>query len=180
MGVTLIRHTRLKTADGICYGRTDLDVADTFNQEADAVLRLAPIAKIIVSSPLTRCQKLASALANARGLNIQTDMRLREMDFGAWEGRRWSDLPRAELDAWAEDFLHARAHGGECIAMLRARTLEAIAEYRASDDTYLVVTHAGVIKAALSDGDKADNFSAHVDFGGVVKLPAERTIRNTK
>ena len=180
MCVTLIRHTKLKVAKGICYGRTDLNVADTFQQEADSVLRVAPVAQIIVSSPLTRCQKLAGFLANAHGLNIQTDMRLQEMDFGAWEGRRWSDIPKAELDAWAADFLHARAHGGESVAMLRVRTLEAIVEFRASGDTYLVVTHAGVIKAALSDGDKADNFSTQAEFGGIVKLPAERAIRNTK
>lgn len=180
MGLTLIRHTKLKAAGGLCYGRTDLDVASTFNQEADAVLRLAPVAEIIVSSPLTRCQKLANFLAKVHGLSIRTDWRLQEMDFGAWEGKRWSDIPKAELDAWAADFLHARPHGGESVAMLRTRTVEAIAEYHASDNTYLVVTHAGVIKAALSDGDDAEHFSTHVEFGGIVKLPADSAIRNSK
>ena len=171
MGVTLIRHTKLKAADGVCYGRTDLDVADTFEEEAALVIEQAPAADAIISSPLTRCQKLAHQIAAALSIDVTLDPRLQEMNFGAWEGRRWSEIPQVELDAWAADFLHARPHKGESVAMLRERTMTALAEYGACDQSHILVTHAGVIKAALSDGDSADNFSIHVEFGGVVKLP---------
>ena len=171
MGLTLIRHTKLKAADGVCYGRTDLDVADTFHEEAQTVIKSAPAADVIVSSPLTRCQKLAHQIAAAHGLAVELDPRLQEMNFGAWEGQRWSEIPKAELDAWAADFLNARPHGGESVAMLRDRTMTALAEYGAPDQSHILVTHAGVIKAALSEGDSADDFSIHVEFGGVVRLP---------
>ncbi len=171
MGVTLIRHTKLKLADGVCYGRTDLDVANTFEDEARIVLKAAPEADVIISSPLTRCQKLAHYIAAARGLTVQLDIRLQEMNFGAWEGQRWADIPKIELDAWAADFLNARPHGGESVAMLRDRTGDAVADYGTRDHRHILITHAGVIKAALSDGDSADDFSTHVDFGGAITLP---------
>ena len=56
------------------------------------------------------------------------DERLREFDFGTWEGVRWDAIPRAELDAWAADFFHARPHGGESVHMLRERVETAIAD----------------------------------------------------
>lgn len=171
MGIILVRHTTLKVAAGTCYGRTDLQVADTFNAEADKVVQNLPKANTIISSPLTRCRQLAKVIASARKLDVKTDARLQEMDFGSWEGQRWSDIPREELDAWATDFLNARPHGGESVTMLRERVIDAIADYQACEGPHLLITHAGVIKAALSDGDGADNFSTQVDFGGIVRLP---------
>ena len=57
------------------------------------------------------------------------------MDFGRWEGLPWSAVPRAELDAWAADLMHARPHGGESVAMLLARTRRALARCRAAPAT---------------------------------------------
>lgn len=171
MGVTLVRHTSLNVTAGTCYGRTDLEVADTFKAEADQVVQNLSPAAAIISSPLTRCRQLATAIASAQKLDVKVDPRLQEMDFGSWEGQRWSEIPRGELDAWADDFLNARPHGGESVAMLRRRTIDALDDYHACEGTHLLITHAGVIKAALSDGDDADNFSTQVDFGGIIKLP---------
>ncbi len=171
MGIILVRHTTPKVAAGICYGQTDLHVADSFAAEAAIVLKNLPEADAIIASPLMRCQVLANHIASARKLDVKTDPRIQEMDFGRWEGQRWSDIPKAEMDAWAADFLNARPHGGESVAMLRDRTVDAVSTYQACEGTYLLITHAGVIKAAISDGDKADDFSTHVDFGGIVNLP---------
>ena len=98
------------------------------------------------------------------------DKRLIEMDFGRWEGCLWSEIPRSELDEWANDFLHARPHGGESVAILRIRTREALQDVDISRGPALVVTHAGVIKAALSKGDTADAFDTSVPFGGFVEM----------
>jgi len=176
MGLTLIRHTRPMGAEGLCYGRTDLDVAETFHAEARAVLAAAPLTDIIITSPLQRCRKLAQHIAVARGQDLQVDDRIQEMNFGNWEARLWADIPAAELDAWAADFLHARPHGGESVSMLRARTNEALTHYRTSGKTHLIVTHAGIIKTALSDGDRSENFSGNVDFGGMATLPLQKAI----
>ena len=93
------------------------------------------------------------------------------MDFGAWEGIAWADVPKFELDAWAADFLHARPHGGESVAMLKTRTQKALHEISHAGQACLVVTHAGVIKTALANGDEAANYNESVGFGKWTELP---------
>ena len=101
------------------------------------------------------------------------DERLREFDFGAWEGVPWDNIPRSELDAWATDFFHARPHGGESVRMLHERVGAAIADYRRSGASHVVVTHAGVIKAALARAGHPDGWKAVVGFGASIRLPPE-------
>ena len=171
MHLTLVRHTRPLVPDGVCYGATDLDVASTFEAEAARVVDALPPAGELLTSPLRRCRRLAEYIGAARNLVPEVDERLREMDFGSWEGMAWDDIPRAELDAWAGDFLHARPHGGENVLMLRERTWAAIGDYRRSGASHIVVTHAGIIKAALARNGDPAAWKFHVDFGGNVRLP---------
>jgi alpha-ribazole phosphatase len=86
---------------------------------------------------------LARAIAGPRPVTI--DARLQEMDFGAWEGQLWSALPRADLDRWAADVAGFRPPGGECFHDVLARLRDALNILRAP---HLIVTHAGVIRAA--------------------------------
>ena len=170
MRLTLVRHTRPAVPDGICYGVTDVDVAPTFEDEADRIVAALPAAERLSTSPLGRCRRLAERIGMARGLVPVVDDRLREMDFGAWEGVPWDSIPRAELDAWADDFFHARPHGGESVYRLRERAGCAIDEYRSSGFSLIVVTHAGIIRAARALRGHADGWSTHTKFGGWVTL----------
>lgn len=171
MHVILVRHTRPAVSAGVCYGITDLDVAPTFDDEASAILVTLPVADRLVSSPLRRCRRLAERIGAARGMAPTFDERLREFDFGTWEGVPWDAIPRTELDAWATDFFHARPHGGETVHMLHERVEAALAEFRRRDESHVVITHAGVIKAALAQSGHHDGWKATVEFGAVVRLP---------
>lgn len=165
-----MRHLRPAVAEGVCYGVTDLDLAEGQEAALAAVLEGLPAITAIATSPLRRCRILAEAIAARRGLTARLDPRLMEMDFGAWEGLAWNDIPRAELDQWAADFLHARPHGGESVAQLQDRTRAALAEYRAAPGASLLVTHAGVIKAALATGPRAEDWPASLAFGEFVTI----------
>ena len=180
MGVTFLRHTTPRVAPGTCYGRTDLPLADSFEDEAAAVARAMPDAARIVSSPLQRCRRLAQHLADLAGLPLTIDPRLIEMDFGNWEGRLWSDIPRAEIEAWTGDFLHARPHGGESVAMLRARALDAATALYSEPGPTLAVTHAGVIKAVFAEGDEAAHFQTEIEFGGFAVMARRERGPNQK
>ena len=171
MALILVRHTRPLIADGVCYGVTDLDLAPTFDDEAARVVAAIPPAERLVTSPLGRCRRLAERVGAAKSLVPVVDPRLREMDFGAWEGVPWSAIPRNELDAWAADFLHARPHGGESVHMLNERSRSAIADYRATGLSHIVVTHAGVIKAVRAQDRHPSAWKSDVEFGGVVTMP---------
>lgn len=166
----LMRHLAPAIAPGTCYGVTDLALAEGHEAALAAVIAMLPTLDGVITSPLRRCRILADSIAARAGLTASPDARLREMDFGAWEGRAWDDIPRAELDAWAADFLHARPHGGESVAQLQARTRLALAEHGARPGLHLIVTHAGVIKAALATGPRAEDWPPSLAFGEIVTI----------
>ncbi|MCC5971792.1 MAG: histidine phosphatase family protein [Pararhodobacter sp.] len=172
MALILLRHTRPEGAEGLCYGRTDLPLAADFGAEAARLARDLPPFTRILSSPLSRCLRLAEALAAARARPLMVDARLVEMDFGRWEGQRWAAIARAELDAWATDLTGARPHGGETVAELASRSARALTEAMAGPVPALVVCHAGVIKAALAARQGAQGWRAQPDYGSWLQLGA--------
>lgn len=147
----LVRHAAPLVAPGICYGRLDLAADPQATQQAaQALAQALPPGAIVRHSPLLRCTQLAQALRGLRpDLCSQADTRLQEMDFGQWEGRAWNTLPRAELDAWAND-LHAYAPGGgEPLAWMLARIQAALDHARQNmpDNADVVwISHAGVAR----------------------------------
>jgi alpha-ribazole phosphatase len=141
--VFLIRHPRPAVAPGICYGSSDLDLADDVLECAARLRQALPAPIALYSSPLQRCRRLAEAL---RGAPVY-DERLREIDFGAWEMRSWNEIPCAELDAWAAAPLDYVPPGGESVSALRARVTAFLDEHSGRDGEDLaVVTHAGVMR----------------------------------
>jgi alpha-ribazole phosphatase len=169
MKLLLIRHTAVTGTDGICYGRTDVPLADSFAAEAAAVrAALPPPPWTLYASPALRCRLLAETF----GLPVTVDARLGEVDFGDWDGCAWNDLPRPALDGWCADFVHARPPNGESFTDLIARAEAFVADIarRHPDGTVLAVTHAGIIRAllALRRGlGYAEAFSIAVPYGSI-------------
>ncbi len=142
----LWRHPTPDAPPGLCYGRLDIGLARAAEAEIAAAVAAAPPLSVVVSSPAFRARRLAEALATASGAPLTIEPRLVELDFGAWEGRRWFALPRDETDHWAEDPWRRAPPGGETFASLHARVAAALAEAPAGAG---IVTHAGPIRAAL-------------------------------
>lgn len=149
MQVFLIRHPPPCVEAGICYGRLDLDCADPAPYAA-ALHPLIPPGTLIFSSPLRRARRLAEALAQALEADLRLDDRLREIDFGAWEGQRWDAIARPEIDAWAADVLGYAPPGGESVAALQIRA-HAFADALEADGHAhaAVVSHAGMLRALV-------------------------------
>ncbi|WP_395057161.1 histidine phosphatase family protein [Polaromonas sp.] len=150
MTLWLVRHAPVLLAPGCCYGA--LDVAADAAATSAAALALAdvlPKGLRVSTSPLQRCEQLAQALHGLRpDLMLASDARLREMNFGSWEGRRWDAIAQSEFDAWTADFAgHAVGDHGETVHAVMTRVGEAFDELR--DDADAVwITHAGIIRAA--------------------------------
>ena len=139
----LVRHPQPKIDPGICYGSLDVE-AENAQAVAERLRTELPPGLPVWSSPLRRCRDLAERLHPAPVF----DARLREMDFGAWEGRPWDAIPRAELDAWAADVAGYAPPGGESAQAVQQRILSFVAALTA--DEAVVVTHAGVIRTLLA------------------------------
>ena len=149
MSLWLARHARPQIQSGICYGALDMDADPAATQAAAYLLAQELRRGIDVQvSPLRRCQQLAQALAPLRAdLRFRDEPRLREMDFGTWEGVAWADIPRAAVDAWTTDFATHRFGGKESANELLARVAGAWDALQTGDDT-LWIAHAGVAHAA--------------------------------
>jgi alpha-ribazole phosphatase len=175
----LIRHTSVSGTEGLCYGRSDVALSGNFEADAASVeAALPPGPWVVYSSPSRRCVRLAERL----GAPVLIDNRLSELDFGAWDGRAWDDLPRDCLDAWCHDYVQGRPPGGESFADLASRALsfaEGVAA-RHAGRCVLAVTHAGVIRALVGRSHGiplADAFSVDVAFGSLHPVNAKDLVR---
>lgn len=180
----LVRHPAPQVEPGVCYGRADVEVAPAQLKEAAARLGgILPAALPVYSSPARRCMQLAQRLHPTPIL----DARLAEMDFGTWELRAWSQIARAEVDAWADDLLHYRPGGGENVLAVARRVLSfraALAEQEVREA--IVVCHAGtmrLLEAAQGEGDleeigrRAAQRAHHIGYGEVRVVEFDALLR---
>ena len=148
----------------MCYGRTDLPLADPAAAVRLAA-RLSAMAATFWTSPLQRCRMVALARGPHR-----VDARLQELDFGAWESLKWDAVPRAELDAWAADVWHVGPPGGETGAALVARVEAFFSDLPAGQ--HVVISHGGPLKvlAALARGTAVDLLAPAQPLGAMVSI----------
>ncbi len=169
MPIGLIRHTRLAGAPGLCYGRSEVPLAASFDAEVAAVRAQLPWSpEVVWTSPAARCRRLAERL----GGTLREDARLQELHFGAWEGRVWESFRGPESEAWALNPWALRPPGGETGEELWRR----VADFRAelargrAAQRVVVVTHAGVIRAWRTQAEGrtwADSLTLPVEFGAL-------------
>jgi alpha-ribazole phosphatase len=149
MRVALIRHSTPRIAPGICYGR--LDVAVDLSAEEQTLSKLVSEpglhgARRVWTSPAVRCRCLADAIARSLSSPLSVDHRLWELNFGAWEGQAWATIDRADLDRWAASLLTCAPPGGESGAELIARIREFHVDLRSAQQDCVVVSHGGPLK----------------------------------
>jgi len=155
MELHLIRHPRPDVPAGVCYGQTDVGLAES---AADVATRLRPHLPAqfeLHASPLARARLLAEQLGTPT-----LDDRLKEMHFGAWELQPYDQLGDA-VDKWASDPLGFSAPGGESAHDLTRRVRHWLDELLAhqTSEPIVVVAHGGPLR---------------VIAGHLLALPAER------
>ncbi|HSD37936.1 MAG TPA: alpha-ribazole phosphatase family protein [Rhodocyclaceae bacterium] len=139
----LVRHAAVAVPAGVCYGRSDVQLAEPVAALARSLSLVLPPVIPVFTSPLSRCLLLAQAISALPVI----DPRLAEMNFGAWEMQRFDDIPRTQIDAWAADPLGFRAPGGETGAEVALRAEMALAEIIASGSEAIIVSHGGPLRA---------------------------------
>lgn len=166
----LIRHPRTGARPGLCYGRHEPPRGAHTTAAVNRLAAQLARPSAVTSSPAARCLAPARVLARrfARGLTIDPDWL--ELDFGAWEGRLWSRIDRAQSDPWALDPLRRSPPGGERFADMLERVGKAL---RRAPDGAAVVTHAGAIRAALmlTGGWTFERaFAAPIPYAGAIEV----------
>ena len=177
MRLYIIRHTPVDVPSGTCYGSSDVALSADWPEHLDKIRCKLPLDKItehnLYASPLTRCATLANELGPAPTF----DHRLKEMDYGEWEGTSWADLDPAQRNAWVADFEGYRTPHGESLGDVYTRAtpcIEEIAEH--THETAFVVTHGALIRCLIAYGMGLALNNAgrmQIDYGGVSRLLIE-------
>ena len=166
MKITLIRHTRVAVETGICYGWSDVGVAPSFETSRVKENISNEQFDIVYSSPLSRCRKLAAFCGFHEPI---LDDRLKELNFGEWEMKKWDDLTDPRLELWYKDWIHLPAGGGESYENQCRRVAQFLDELRHSGHTdACIFTHRGVIACAMVYAGICpieESFSIEVDYG---------------
>ncbi len=155
------------------HGQTDWNVAGRWQGQADPPLnergreqarglpgRLdgQPL-EAIYTSDLQRARDTAAAVAEAFGLPLRVEKRLREINQGEWEGMLGVDIAEQYPEAWEArrvDPLHARPPGGESVVEVAERVWAAIDDITRAHPAgpVLIVSHGLALATVLCRVEK--------------------------
>lgn len=174
MEVILIRHTSVDVPHGTCYGWTDVPVRSTFEAEAAETLHqlktYGPL-DAVYSSPLTRARKLAEYCGHPSPI---VDDRLKEMNMGEWEMKRYDDIEGPYIEQWYQDYMHLPTPGGESFPMQYQRVAAFLDELRQQPyHRVAIFAHGGVLVCAGIYGGlfpQAEAWDHLVPYGGIERI----------
>lgn len=107
--------------------RTDPALSPEGRRQAEQTARFLSSAglKKVFSSPLLRARETAEAIATPHGLDVITVDDLVEVDVGLWEGRNWTEIEKADPEAYRAFMENAAENpylGGETVAAVLERS----------------------------------------------------------
>ncbi|MFT5721786.1 MAG: alpha-ribazole phosphatase [Motiliproteus sp.] len=172
--IDLLRHGAC--SDGKIYrGRTDSPLSSRGWTQMRAVMASSHSSgwQSVYSSPLQRCLLPARQLTERLGVSLHEEPRLRELDFGAWDGqlqqRVWQQQQSQVLAFWQDPIAHPPP-GSESIRSLQQRVAAQLLQWLMDkelmdkelmdqgsedgagppkDSRLLCITHGGVIRTLL-------------------------------
>jgi len=183
--IYLIRHGETDwNQDLRLMGRLDIPL----NERGWAQMRaLVPLlegcgATRVHTSPVLRTVQSAAILAEALGLETVHEPRLREMEFGKWEGRSYGDLMALpEFQAYFTRPAETRIPDVEDLKAVQKRAVDFMRELWTHEaEAAVAVTHADIIRTILAHSLRMDlNFYLRigVDNGSLTLL--ERSLVGT-
>ena len=143
------------------HGETDWNLGRRVQGHTDIPLNAAGLAQAtaladllahepltgVFSSDLSRALTTATAVAERHGLEVTVDARLREKNFGTWEGLTDVEIaerfPAAQRGQWGD------GETTEEVAVRVMGVLDSIRELH-PQGSVLVVSHGGPLRAALA------------------------------
>lgn len=108
--------------------------------------------KLIFSSPFRRCFETALEVKKILKVDLVTDIRLKEVNYGKWQGLTTEKVkekfPRIFRDR-GNDPVNVAPPEGETLSEMQKRVIESIKEIISTNKNSLVITHGSCIHAIL-------------------------------
>lgn len=176
--IYLVRHSEVYNPNKLCYGQSEMPLEENFTVAFDWVkdkLNLHPEAAVY-SSPLRRCTKLANYLGDG---DFLTNELISDVDFGTWEMKEWSGIPKKELQNWQKDFVHYKVKNGESFIDVYDRSVEFFEDMldQSDDENLVIITHSGVIRSIVAyilDFPLENVFNLQIDNSSISKITCDK------
>ena len=159
MNLLLIRHGQTNWNLKQCFqGQSDIPLNETGRKQAQALADRLSAEQLdhVYVSDLQRAVETANIILRTSGYkpNLHPDSRLREVNFGAWEGLTYDEIKAKypePLAAWENDIFKNAPPNGETLEQLSARVQSVLDELCAKhqDQTVLIVAHGGVLQTLI-------------------------------
>ena len=157
--IIIIRHGETEwNKTGRFQGHSDVPLSAQGRAQAEALGRNLVIDHVdaIYASDLTRAMETAAPLAERFGLEVISDPLLRELNFGAWEGRNFNDINAENPDAmknFYNDPEQANIPGSEPFPEFQRRVAGRVREIVAQErgKRVVIVSHGASIRILLAD-----------------------------
>ena len=154
----LVRHGETDwNAEGRIQGMLDVPLNALGMQQA--ALTAAELARSVdiadmVSSDLVRTRETTTPIAEATGFEPRFDARIRERNFGVWQGKTYEEwrvldaVGMARYNAGDPDY---GPEGGETASQFLKRCVDAVTDLvlGSEEKTLILVTHGGVVSSMV-------------------------------
>lgn len=156
MRIYMIRHGETdQNVKGCYYGFTEAELTEAGRKQAEKLGSFFQEKHWdhIVVSPLKRAWDTALFVAPCQKEIFLGEERLKEQNFGVFEGKTYSQLCQEypqELKAWNSDFSHYRIPEGESFSEVRDRVESWVKELSSLEGEMLVVAHKGTLGHMLA------------------------------
>ena len=156
--ILLIRHAEVALRwKGICYGAMDVSLSNAGKEASDQLAgklfnKCKP--RAIYHSGLSRTRYLADRIAcfGNGDIDVREDTRLRERNYGLWQGLTWDAAYESDPDHF-HDLVQKpdtyRPPEGETTSEMQQRMIEWLNERESDTYPIIVVSHSGPIAALI-------------------------------
>jgi probable phosphoglycerate mutase len=168
----MVRHgDTAQAAEGIFCGDLDPPLTEKGIAQAERVSVMARSLGLtaLYCSPKLRARTTAEPVARVCGLQPVIDDGLREIAYGAWEGRLESEIKQSDpdaYDAWRTDPSLVAPPGGESAFAIAARALPVVLRARREypQGRVMLVSHKATVRVIVAAllGMPLGRFRSHV------------------
>jgi alpha-ribazole phosphatase len=138
-------------------GQRDIPLNEFGRQQVSVLSRRLKNEAInaLYTSDLSRAWETAKSISTINGeLVMIKDSRLREMNFGEWEGLTWAEIREKDpsvMENWSKYLAEKGPPGGETLFRFSERILKFSVEINKThlDETVLLVAHGGTIMVLI-------------------------------
>ena len=155
MKLYLVRHGETElNVKKVYYGSTDCELTERGKEQAVSLktaFASVPL-DLVLESPLKRAKTTVDLILGEKEVPRLEDDRLKELDFGGWEGKSYTELQGDPLyEQWCREWKTTCPPRGECFLDLAQRVRSFYGDLlKREEERVLIVAHHAVLQQLMA------------------------------